>query len=78
MVEQKENNLNVAIEPENLAYLIYTSGSTGRPKGVMNTHGGLLNRLLWMQAEYRLDPGMLFCRKPHSASMFRYGSSSGL
>ena len=54
MAEQKENNLNVAIELENLAYLIYTSGSTGRPKGVMNTHGGLLNRLLWMQEEYQL------------------------
>jgi amino acid adenylation domain-containing protein/non-ribosomal peptide synthase protein (TIGR01720 family) len=40
---------------ENLAYLIYTSGSTGRPKGVMNVHGGLLNRLQWMQASYPLD-----------------------
>jgi non-ribosomal peptide synthetase component F len=52
--EQSGENLNVALEPENLAYLIYTSGSTGRPKGVMNSHGGLLNRLLWMQEEYRL------------------------
>jgi amino acid adenylation domain-containing protein len=38
-----------------LAYTIYTSGSTGRPKGAMNTHRGIVNRLLWMQAEYRLD-----------------------
>jgi len=40
--------------PENLAYVIYTSGSTGRPKGAMNTHRGIVNRLLWMQREYRL------------------------
>jgi amino acid adenylation domain-containing protein/FkbM family methyltransferase len=37
-----------------LAYVIYTSGSTGRPKAAMNQHGGLLNRLDWMQAAYRL------------------------
>jgi amino acid adenylation domain-containing protein len=37
------------------AYLIYTSGSTGRPKGVLVPHGGIVNRLLWMQHEYRLD-----------------------
>ena len=44
------------IEPENLAYVIYTSGSTGTPKGVMNTHRGLVNRLLWMQDAYQLTP----------------------
>ena len=38
--------------PSALAYVIYTSGSTGRPKGVMNAHGGVVNRLCWMQAEY--------------------------
>src|SRR6185295_5961386 len=37
---------------ENLAYIIYTSGSTGQPKGAMNTHRGIVNRLLWMQATY--------------------------
>jgi len=42
--------------PANLAYVIYTSGSTGRPKGVMNTHGGIVNRLLWMQEAYGLGP----------------------
>ncbi|MDN7144242.1 amino acid adenylation domain-containing protein, partial [Pseudomonas sp. JQ170] len=40
---------------QSLAYCIYTSGSTGRPKGVGNHHAGLLNRLQWMQDEYRLD-----------------------
>src|SRR5581483_10360390 len=36
------------------AYVIYTSGSTGKPKGAANTHGGLYNRLAWMQAAYGL------------------------
>ncbi|HEY3567953.1 MAG TPA: amino acid adenylation domain-containing protein, partial [Thermoanaerobaculia bacterium] len=47
-----------AVEPgtvaSNLAYVIYTSGSTGRPKGTMNTHRGIVNRLLWMQERYGL------------------------
>jgi amino acid adenylation domain-containing protein/non-ribosomal peptide synthase protein (TIGR01720 family)/FkbM family methyltransferase len=51
--ESTENIFNI-VAPENLAYVIYTSGSTGKPKGAMNTHQGLCNRLLWMQAEYGL------------------------
>ncbi|MCA1681960.1 MAG: AMP-binding protein, partial [Actinobacteria bacterium] len=42
------------LEPVNPAYVIYTSGSTGRPKGVVIPHCGIVNRLLWMQAEYGL------------------------
>ncbi|GAA3463494.1 non-ribosomal peptide synthetase [Saccharothrix longispora] len=38
------------------AYVIYTSGSTGRPKGVVVEHAAIVNRLLWMQDEYRLGP----------------------
>ncbi|HEU5230387.1 MAG TPA: amino acid adenylation domain-containing protein, partial [Ktedonobacteraceae bacterium] len=30
----EEENLEITIEPEHLAYIIYTSGSTGSPKGV--------------------------------------------
>ncbi|MCM2393018.1 amino acid adenylation domain-containing protein, partial [Streptomyces albipurpureus] len=43
-----------ALLPQHPAYVIYTSGSTGKPKGVTITHEGLVNRLLWMQAEYCL------------------------
>jgi amino acid adenylation domain-containing protein len=43
-----------AAGPEDLAYMIYTSGSTGKPKGAMNHHRGIVNRLLWMQDEYKL------------------------
>ncbi|BFV59655.1 hypothetical protein KCMC57_up47590 [Kitasatospora sp. CMC57] len=42
--------------PSNTAYVIYTSGSTGRPKGVAVSHRAIVNRLRWMQAEYRLGP----------------------
>ena len=41
-------NLNVAIQPNQLAYIIYTSGSTGQPKGVMVEHSSLLNFLCSM------------------------------
>ncbi|MBA4246586.1 MAG: non-ribosomal peptide synthetase, partial [Pseudomonas sp.] len=44
----------VAIHPEQLAYLIYTSGSTGKPKGAGNSHAALYNRLAWMQQAYQL------------------------
>jgi amino acid adenylation domain-containing protein len=47
--------LDVRVEGENLAYMIYTSGSTGRPKGAMNTHQGIVNRVLWMQEAYQLN-----------------------
>ncbi|WP_419178841.1 amino acid adenylation domain-containing protein [Pseudomonas brassicacearum] len=43
------------LHANHLAYVIYTSGSTGLPKGVMNEHGGVVNRLLWMQDEYGLS-----------------------
>ncbi len=52
---QPTANPEIAAQPDNLAYVIYTSGSTGRPKGAMNVHHAVVNRLLWMQEEYRLD-----------------------
>ncbi|HEY3572046.1 MAG TPA: amino acid adenylation domain-containing protein [Thermoanaerobaculia bacterium] len=43
-----------APDPGHLAYVIFTSGSTGRPKGAMNSHRGIVNRLLWMQEAFGL------------------------
>ncbi len=40
--------------PSDTAYVIYTSGSTGRPKGVLTSHRAIVNRIEWMQQEYRL------------------------
>jgi amino acid adenylation domain-containing protein/non-ribosomal peptide synthase protein (TIGR01720 family) len=36
------------------AYAIFTSGSTGAPKAAVNTHAAIVNRLLWMQQQYKL------------------------
>ena len=48
------HNPTSAVTPQDLAYVIYTSGSTGKPKGVMNTHAGIVNRLLWMRDTFAL------------------------
>jgi len=50
-------NLRQYPSVDNLAYTIYTSGSTGKPKAAMNTHRGIVNRLLWMQEAYVLTAG---------------------
>ncbi|TMR91447.1 non-ribosomal peptide synthetase/MFS transporter [Nonomuraea basaltis] len=51
------------VRPDDVAYVIYTSGSTGRPKGVPNTHGGIANRLAWMQERFRLDDADVVAQK---------------
>ncbi|KWI71348.1 non-ribosomal peptide synthetase [Burkholderia stagnalis] len=52
---QPQHDPNLPAHPDQLAYCIYTSGSTGQPKGAMNSHRAIVNRLLWMQAQYQLD-----------------------
>ncbi|MBQ1098888.1 amino acid adenylation domain-containing protein [Streptomyces sp. b94] len=50
-----------------LAYVIHTSGSTGRPKGVMIEHRAAVNRIEWMQNEYRLtDDDVVLQKTPYS------------
>ncbi|MEZ0113832.1 amino acid adenylation domain-containing protein [Catenulispora sp. EB89] len=46
---------DVGLSPSHPMYVIYTSGSTGVPKGVVVAHGGVVNRLAWMQGLYRLS-----------------------
>ena len=60
--EQPQMAVDISLSHHDLAYIIYTSGSTGRPKGVVNNHGGLLNRLCWMQQQYDVseDDRILF------------------
>src|SRR3712207_6952924 len=54
LAAEPAENLAAGAGPDSLAYVIYTSGSTGRPKGVMNAHRGVVNRLVWMQAQFGL------------------------
>ena len=67
----------LGLRSHHLAYVIYTSGSTGQPKGAMNEHRGVVNRLQWMQEQYRLGARIGYCRRHHSASTSRCGSFSG-
>jgi amino acid adenylation domain-containing protein len=39
--------LDLAIAPEDLAYVAFTSGSTGTPKGILGTHAPLTHFLEW-------------------------------
>jgi len=36
-------DIDLAISPEDVAYILYTSGSTGRPKGVVQNHRNVLH-----------------------------------
>jgi len=64
---QPDNNLLLPIVSEHLAYVIYTSGSTGKPKGVLTTHGAILNRLMWMQTELKLNASDRILQKTPSS-----------
>ncbi len=55
VADADDNNPDIPLMPENLAYCIYTSGSTGVPKGAGVPHRGILNRLQWMQEYYALN-----------------------
>lgn len=48
---QPTENLDVKVDPHDLAYLIYTSGSTGRPKGVMIEHLGAASFLTFYKSD---------------------------
>ncbi len=40
---ESEQNPEVVVGPEDLAYIVYTSGSTGKPRGVLLPHRGMVN-----------------------------------
>ena len=64
-----EDSLKSVIRPspDDAAYVIYTSGSTGRPKGVTVSHKAIVNRLRWMQHEYRLSADDVILQKTPSS-----------
>ncbi|HEY0736386.1 MAG TPA: amino acid adenylation domain-containing protein [Herpetosiphonaceae bacterium] len=55
IADQPVTQPDVALSPDNLAYIIYTSGSTGRPKGVLVTHRGLGNLAAVQRQAFALD-----------------------
>ena len=50
--EENDENPNVRIAPDDLAYMIYTSGSTGNPKGVMISHENICNQVQNHKAKF--------------------------
>jgi amino acid adenylation domain-containing protein len=40
---ENKSDINISVQPDQLAYIIYTSGSTGTPKGVMVEHGNVIS-----------------------------------
>ena len=67
IASQSTAGVDVVVGDSDLAYVIYTSGSTGRPKGVLNTHRGIVNRLLSMQDTYRLENSDRLLQKTQSS-----------
>jgi amino acid adenylation domain-containing protein/non-ribosomal peptide synthase protein (TIGR01720 family) len=46
LADRSGEDLGLAVDPRQLAYLMYTSGSTGQPKGVAVTHRNIVS-LVW-------------------------------
>nr|WP_168191909.1 non-ribosomal peptide synthetase [Chromobacterium phragmitis] len=55
-LESDDENVDVAVGPDDLAYCVYTSGSTGQPKGALNTHAGFANLLDWYTQDIPMRP----------------------
>jgi amino acid adenylation domain-containing protein len=51
-----DDNVLVAVGPEDPAYVIFTSGSTGRPKGVVVSHRALVNFAWYARDSYEMRP----------------------
>ena len=50
--KESDTNPDVAVKPENLAYILYTSGSTGRPKGVAIEHRSVVVFVTWAKSVF--------------------------
>jgi amino acid adenylation domain-containing protein len=50
--ESNDQDLEVPVRPDDLAYVLYTSGSTGRPKGVGIRHRSVVNLASWSRARF--------------------------
>ena len=49
-----DDNISLELSPDAQACVYYTSGSTGRPKGVVQTHRGILHRVMVYTSVFHL------------------------
>ncbi len=70
-----EENPNVDIQPDDLAYLIYTSGSTGKPKGVMLRHIGIANYLAYSDSNIQVKEVVDNCHAYGSVTTISFDMS---
>ena len=61
--QQSIDNLNVNLNPEDLAHVVYTSGSTGKPKGVMISQGNLSHYAYSLQIALNITPDDVYLHR---------------
>ncbi|MFZ2792710.1 MAG: AMP-binding protein, partial [Ruminococcus bromii] len=66
---------NVDVQPDDLAYLIYTSGSTGKPKGVMLRHIGIANYLAYSNSNIQVKEVVDNCHAYGSVTTISFDMS---
>jgi amino acid adenylation domain-containing protein len=70
--EASDENPDLPIAPDALAYVLYTSGSTGRPKGVVWTHRAALHSALTYGDAMGLSPA------DRMLLLYGYNTSAGI
>lgn len=61
-----DDDPDINVGPDHIAYLVYTSGSTGKPKGVVQTHRSVLHKTM------RHINGCQLCSSDRVALLFSY------